>query len=222
MLERKNEAVNIIFPRNSSWVILSPIEQRIKEKIEKVGVPLKEWDIRINYGIKTGCNEAFIIDKTKRDELIKQSPNSVDIIRPYNLRNCAYMDDFSKQKIIWTDIACKPSFVFSDKEIYFLNTAYMLSGHHLYYLLHILNSKLITFYFTHTATGLGNKGLRLFKIFVEKIPIPVYVNSDIQRSLDSYKPVINLQSEQEKINKWVNQLYHLNTEEIGYINSISE
>ena len=82
MLERKNEAVNIIFPRNSSWVILSPIEQRIKEKIEKVGVPLKEWDIRINYGIKTGCNEAFIIDKTKRDELIKQSPNSVDIIRP--------------------------------------------------------------------------------------------------------------------------------------------
>ena len=285
MLERKNEAVNIIFPRNSSWVILSPIEQRIKEKIEKVGVPLKEWDIRINYGIKTGCNEAFIIDKTKRDELIKQSPNSVDIIRPilrgrdikrysydfadtyllnvhngirekdippiniddypavkahldhywdkisvrddrgktpYNLRNCAYMDDFNKQKIIWTDIACKPSFVFSDEEIYFLNTAYMLSGYHLYYLLHILNSKLITFYFTHTATGLGNKGLRLFKIFVEKIPIPVYVNSDIQRSLDSYKPVINLQSEQEKINKWVNQLYHLNTEEIGYINSISE
>ena len=82
LLERKNEAVNIIFPRNSSWVILSPIEQRIKEKIEKVGVPLKDWDIQINYGIKTGCNEAFIIDKTKRDELIKQSPNSVDIIRP--------------------------------------------------------------------------------------------------------------------------------------------
>ena len=82
LLERKNEAVNIIFPGNSSWVILSPIEQRIKEKIEKVGVPLKDWDIQINYGIKTGCNEAFIIDKTKRDELIKQSPNSVDIIRP--------------------------------------------------------------------------------------------------------------------------------------------
>ena len=82
MLERKNEAVNIIFPRNSSWVILSPIEQRIKEKIEKVGVPLKDWDIQINYGIKTGCNEAFIIDKAKKDELIALSHNSVDIIRP--------------------------------------------------------------------------------------------------------------------------------------------
>ena len=46
-------------------------------------MPLKDWeDIRINYGIKTGCNEAFIIDKAKKDELIRQSPNSVDIIRP--------------------------------------------------------------------------------------------------------------------------------------------
>ena len=81
--ELENTTVNIKFPHNASWVILSPIEQKIKEKIEKVGVPLKNWeDIRINYGIKTGCNEAFIIDKAKKDELIRQSPNSVDIIRP--------------------------------------------------------------------------------------------------------------------------------------------
>ena len=81
--ELENTTVNIKFPHNASWVILSPIEQRIKEKIEKVGVPLKDWeDIRINYGIKTGCNEAFIIDKAKKDELIRQSPNSVNIIRP--------------------------------------------------------------------------------------------------------------------------------------------
>ena len=82
MNDQESGAVNIIFPHNSSWVILSPIEQRIKEKIEKVGVPLKDWDIQINYGIKTGCNEAFIIDKAKKDELIALSPNSVDIIRP--------------------------------------------------------------------------------------------------------------------------------------------
>ena len=82
MNDQESRAVNIIFPHNSSWVILSPIEQRIKEKIEKVGVPLKGWDIQINYGIKTGCNEAFIIDKAKKDELIALSPNSVDIIRP--------------------------------------------------------------------------------------------------------------------------------------------
>ena len=42
-------------------MILSDIEQRIKQKIEAVGTPLKEWDIKIYRGILTGCNDAFII-----------------------------------------------------------------------------------------------------------------------------------------------------------------
>ena len=58
------------FNTPGSWVILNPIEQSIKAKIEKIGKPLKDWDIRINYGIKTGCNEAFIIDDTKRNEIL--------------------------------------------------------------------------------------------------------------------------------------------------------
>ncbi len=44
---------------SESWVILSGIEQQIKEKIEKIGTPLKDWDIQINYGIKTGFNDAI-------------------------------------------------------------------------------------------------------------------------------------------------------------------
>ncbi|MDN4011045.1 TaqI-like C-terminal specificity domain-containing protein [Chryseobacterium gambrini] len=70
------------FSNFESWVILSPIEQQIKNKIEKIGTPLKDWDIRINYGIKTGFNEAFIIDGVKRKELIDQDPKSEEIIRP--------------------------------------------------------------------------------------------------------------------------------------------
>jgi hypothetical protein len=65
-----------------SWVVLSPIEQRIKQKIEAVGTPLKDWDIQINYGIKTGYNDAFIISGEKRKELIEQDPKSAEIIRP--------------------------------------------------------------------------------------------------------------------------------------------
>jgi hypothetical protein len=65
-----------------SWVVLSPIEQRIKAKIEVAGTPLKDWDIQINYGIKTGCNEAFIISGEKRAELIAADPKSAEIIRP--------------------------------------------------------------------------------------------------------------------------------------------
>ena len=70
------------FKDSESWVVLSPIEKQIKEKIEKVGTPLKDWDIRINYGIKTGFNDAFIIDGAKRKELIAENPKSAEIIRP--------------------------------------------------------------------------------------------------------------------------------------------
>ena len=70
------------FSSDESWVILSEIEQRIKAKIEAIGTPLKEWDISINYGIKTGFNDAFIINGEKRAELIAQDPKSAEIIRP--------------------------------------------------------------------------------------------------------------------------------------------
>ena len=70
------------FTGTSSWVILSSLEQSIKAKIEAVGVPLREWDISINYGIKTGFNDAFIINGPKKDELIAADPKSAEIIRP--------------------------------------------------------------------------------------------------------------------------------------------
>ena len=70
------------FTRNS-WCILNPIERSIKEKIEKIGVPLKDWDIKIYRGILTGCNEAFIIDGATKDALIAQDPKSAEIIRPF-------------------------------------------------------------------------------------------------------------------------------------------
>lgn len=60
----------------------------IKNKIEKIGVPLKDWDIQINYGIKTGCNEAFIINNEKREEILLncliegERKITAEIIRP--------------------------------------------------------------------------------------------------------------------------------------------
>jgi hypothetical protein len=81
----KQHGTLLEFPSGNSWVILSPIEKRIKEKIESVGRPLRDWDISINYGIKTGCNEAFIIDKSKRDEIVARDEKSAEIIRPIYL-----------------------------------------------------------------------------------------------------------------------------------------
>ena len=78
----RQHALYTQFKNADSWVILSDIEQRIKAKIEAIGTPLKDWDISINYGIKTGFNDAFIIDGKKRAELIAQDPKSEEIIRP--------------------------------------------------------------------------------------------------------------------------------------------
>ena len=65
-----------------SWVILSPIEQNIRSKIISKGTPLSKWDIHINYGIKTGLNDAFIISTKKKDELLAADPKSAELIRP--------------------------------------------------------------------------------------------------------------------------------------------
>ena len=70
------------FKSDSSWVVLSLMEAAIKNKIEAVGTPLKEWDIHIYRGILTGYNDAFIIDKKTRDALIASSPKNDEIIRP--------------------------------------------------------------------------------------------------------------------------------------------
>lgn len=58
------------FASSEPWVILTPIEQSIKRKIEAVGTPLKDWDIQIYRGVLTGCNEAFIISTEKRNEIL--------------------------------------------------------------------------------------------------------------------------------------------------------
>ena len=67
---------------DAPWSILSTIEQSIMDKMLAAGTPLKEWDIAINYGIKTGFNEAFIIDKRTKDALVAEDPRSSEIIKP--------------------------------------------------------------------------------------------------------------------------------------------
>lgn len=73
--------MTIFSQNNEVWTILNPIEKLIKEKIELVGTPLKDWKVSINYGIKTGLNEAFIIDEDTKNRLIEEDPKSAEIIR---------------------------------------------------------------------------------------------------------------------------------------------
>ena len=76
------------FSNEQSWVILSPIEQSIKQKIESVGTPLRDWDIKIYRGVLTGYNDAFIISTEKRDEILANCQTeeerlcTAELIRP--------------------------------------------------------------------------------------------------------------------------------------------
>ena len=67
----KNNITKQKYNSDEPWMILTPTERSIKDKIEKYGTPLKDWPgIKINYGIKTGLNEAFIINEEKRKEIL--------------------------------------------------------------------------------------------------------------------------------------------------------
>jgi adenine-specific DNA-methyltransferase len=64
------------------WSFDNPKWLSIIQKINNNGIPLSEWDITINFGIKTGYNEAFIIDESKKNQLIEADPKSAEIIKP--------------------------------------------------------------------------------------------------------------------------------------------
>ena len=84
----QQQSVECHFAGSDSWVILSPIEQSIKRKIEAVGTPLKDWDINIYRGVLTGYNDAFIINTEKRGEILSncqtedERTRTAELIRP--------------------------------------------------------------------------------------------------------------------------------------------
>ena len=231
----RQHALYTQFKNTDSWVILSDIEQRIKAKIEAIGTPLKDWDISINYGIKTGFNDAFIIDGKKRAELIAQDPKSEEIIRPilrgrdikrygyefadlylinthngvkekgikrididdypavkthldsfyqqlekrqdkgdtpYNLRNCAYIEDFYKQKIVYPNMTKFMPFLL-DKESFMTNQkCFIMTGEKLAYLTTFFNSNIFKICYRDNFPELQSGTRELSKIFFEQVKIP--------------------------------------------------
>ena len=84
----KQSGCRCAFAGSGAWVVLSEIEQSIKRKIEAVGKPLRDWDVSINYGIKTGFNDAFIVTTQKRDEILascrteEEREKTAEVLRP--------------------------------------------------------------------------------------------------------------------------------------------
>ena len=273
------------FNSSESWVILSPIEQSIKRKIEAVGTPLKDWDINIYRGVLTGCNEAFIIDTKKREEILNncqtedERQRTAELIRPilrgrdikrygyvdnglylinthngvrgriprikienypaikahldqywdkiekradqgdtpYNLRNCAYLEDFSRPKIIWKRIGSILRFSYDNKGCLGLDSTCFAAGEHICFLCCVLNS-LMGHYLLKDSPKTGTGDLLVSVQAIEPAYIPY--NDEYERKL---LPLLERQITnpsaiiENEINDIVFTMYGLSTIECDYI-----
>jgi hypothetical protein len=76
--------VNQTYLDDEGWSLADEMTQALLEKIKGAGVPLGTYvDGKIYYGIKTGLNEAFVIDEATRERLIAEDPRSAEVIKPF-------------------------------------------------------------------------------------------------------------------------------------------
>ncbi|EAL0746108.1 class I SAM-dependent DNA methyltransferase, partial [Campylobacter coli] len=167
------------------------------------------------------------------DEFYPQLEKRADKgLTPYNLRNCAYIEEIEREKIVYSEIVRKPQFYLDTKlNFYAEATSFILTGENLKYLIAFLNNDFVAFIFkTFYAGGnLGENGFRYKKAFLEKLPIPK-INSKNQKIADELINLVdeilkvkeqdknaNTQELENKINSLVYKLYNLNEEEIKTI-----
>lgn len=60
---------------HNSWVVGERDIYDIKDFVERQGIPLWQWNVIINYGIKSGTQDAFMVPEKIKDQLIKDDPN---------------------------------------------------------------------------------------------------------------------------------------------------
>ncbi len=85
--------------QGDTWNLVSEREIRIVQKMDRKGVPLEQYvDGNIEYGIKTGLNDVFVIDRTLKDDIVSRDPASSEIIKP-----ALAGDDIRRYKINFRD-----------------------------------------------------------------------------------------------------------------------
>ena len=284
----RQHAAPMTFPSDGgSYIILSPIELSIRCKIEAVGKPLKDWDVKIYRGVLTGCNEAFIITTEKRDELLAQCQTeeerqrTAELIRPilrgrdikrysydwaglwvinthngvkeegippiniqeypvlkahldqyvdklqvradkgntpYNLRNCAYIKDFDRPKVMWKIIGCNINFAFDRDGMLCNNAVNIMTGdeRQLLQFVALMNSRLFDWYLKLTTEAeVQGGGIQLYVTTLETTPLQLSFP-------DTFCDAINAMTKNEKtiadIECHIYELYGLTAEEITFLN----
>jgi len=176
--------------------------------------------------------------KKYKAQLSKRTDFKPNIMKWYNLRPCAYYDEFEKPKIIYPDISENGGFYWDEEGYYFNNTVYMIAGKVKKSWVAILNSKLMSWYYKQIASGLGVKAVRYFTQFMKELPIPektdylekyvddmLALNKKLHETTDEkMKHIIQKQIEitDKKIDALVYELYGLTEEEIKVVEEENE
>jgi hypothetical protein len=274
---------------NSQWSLEKPEVLAVRSKIEVGSQTLEQLGAKIRLGIATGCNEAFVVNSMKRQELIEQHESSRAIIVPlirgrdiesygklnpkqyliaakngvnvrrdypaiydhllsfgeefknrgaqgenwWNLRACAFYNDFDKERIVWIELTDKARFTKCSGGIWCLNSAYFMlppQGYSTNYLLALLNSRTIHFYFRLIAQTSGMGVPRWINLYVEKFPIPVpprEAGNRLERlvvdilSRKKADPEADTASLEKEIDQIVYKLYNLTSDEIAIVEGLN-
>ncbi|EOF4555192.1 class I SAM-dependent DNA methyltransferase [Campylobacter coli] len=166
------------------------------------------------------------------DEFYPQLEKRADKgLTPYNLRNCAYIEEFEKEKIVYPCIMAKePYFSYETSFAFAMAPANIITSNSdiLKYILAFLNSDFIYLMLRKFYMGGGIEG-ELKTNNLEKLPIPK-INSKNQKLADELINLVdeilkakeqdknaNTQELENKINSLVYKLYNLTEEEIKII-----
>lgn len=196
------------------------------------------WVINTHNGYKSKNGEkieAINIEhypslKKHFDEFYPQLEKRADKgLTPYNLRNCAYIEEFEKEKIVWAEMTKEACFVYDNSNFFTNQTCYFFTHCDYKYLLAILNSRLIVYYMQYISSHLGQGAFRWIRQYIEKLPIPK-INSKNEKLADELINLVdeilkakeqdknaNTQELENKINSIVYKLYNLTEEEIKII-----
>lgn len=174
------------------------------------------WLINVHNGVKGRIEPVNIEDypalKSHLDLFIEELSERRDKgDTPYNLRNCAYIEDFAKPKIVWLTITDSPKFTLDTTGAIALNSSYIMTGENLEKILVCLNSKLIRWYFSLVCSSTGEGTAKWEKFAVEQIPV-----ADITADAEHLTGLI-ARGDYEALERIVEEAYGLNEEEMEYI-----
>ncbi|WP_218565004.1 TaqI-like C-terminal specificity domain-containing protein [Sphingobacterium spiritivorum] len=146
---------------------------------------------------------------------------------PYNLRNCAYMEDFYKQKIIYPEITKYLNFYLDNDGFCTNNKCFIMSGEKLNFLTAFFNSSLFKFCYRDNFPELLGGTRELRKVFLEQIPVVKVsdsTNTEFEKIGQKIQTLlakqVSIREFELKIDKMIFDLYSLTDEErnvVGFI-----